>query len=188
MHESHRRARVRPEHYRAYPATYHGQWFPVVQRHDPDVPEMPGYIWLDMAGGPLRVEAAHFELLERTKPLVLVVDDDSSIRQALQIALSKAGYDVLQARDGEEATRHWHESGPDLIITDIHMPRKSGLLFLQDLQENGSRTPVIAITDGGPAKNLTLLGVAKMLGSLTTVEKPFTLEEMVKTVEQAVGR
>jgi CheY-like chemotaxis protein len=183
-----RRARVRPEHYRAYPATFHGQWFPVIERHDPDVPEMPGFIWLELAGGPLRVKAAHFELLERKKLLVLVAEDDSSIRQTLQIALSKAGYDVMQAGDGEEATRIWHQSGPDLIITDIHMPRKSGLLFLQDLQENGSTTPVIAMTDGGPAKNLTLLGVAKMLGSLTTVEKPFKLEEMVKAVDQAVWR
>jgi DNA-binding response OmpR family regulator len=160
----------------------------VVQRHDPDVPEMPGYIWLELAGGPFRVEAAHFELLERTKLVVLVADDDFSIRQTLQIALSNAGYDVVPARDGDEATRLWRESGPDLIITDIHMPRKSGLLFLQDLQESGSTTPVIAMTDGGPAKNLTLLGVAKLLGSLTTVEKPFTLEEMVKTVEKVAGR
>jgi two-component system, chemotaxis family, chemotaxis protein CheY len=186
--QQYRRARVRPGHYRSYPATYHGQWFPVVERHDPDVPDMPGFIWLNMAGGPVRVESAHFELLDRAKPLVLVVDDDFSIRQTLQIALSNAGYDVLQGRDGEEATRLWHESGPDLIITDIHMPRKSGLLFLQDLQEHDSTTPVIAMTDGGPAKNLTLLGVASLLGSLTTVVKPFTLEEMVKTVDQAVGR
>jgi DNA-binding response OmpR family regulator len=160
----------------------------VVERHDPDVPVMPGFIWLDMAGGPLRVEAVHFEMSERTKWLILVVDDDFSIRQTLQIALSNAGYDVLQARDGEEGTRLWHESGPDLVITDIHMPRKSGLLFIQDLQEHGSITPIIAMTDGGPAKNLNLLGVAAMLGSLRTMEKPFSLDEMVKAVDEAVGR
>jgi CheY-like chemotaxis protein len=183
-----RRARVRMEHYRAYPATYHGQWFPVVEGHDPDVPDMPGYIWIAQANGPLRVNAAHFELLERAKRLVLVADDDLSIRQTLQVALSKAGYDVVQARDGEEATLMWHQSGPDLIVTDIHMPRKSGLLFLQDLQENGSTTPIIAMTDGGPAKNPSLLGVAALLGSLQTVVKPFKLEEMVKAVDEAVGR
>ena len=188
MNRPHRRARVRPEHYRAYPATYHGQWFPVVERQDPDVPDMPGFIWLDMSGGPLRAQEAHFEVRDRTKPVVLVADDDASIRQTLQIALNNAGYEVLLARDGEEATRQWYEVGPDLIITDIHMPRKSGLLFLQDLQEHGSITPIIAMTDGGPAKNLNLLGVASLLGSLRTVVKPFTLDEMVKVVQEAVRR
>jgi CheY-like chemotaxis protein len=188
MQQLHRRARLRPEHYRAYPATYQGHWFPVVERQDPDVPDMPGYIWLGLAGGPLRVETAHFEMLERTKRLVLVADDDLGIRQTLQIALSNAGYEVLQARDGEEATRLWQQAGPDLIITDIHMPRKSGLLFLQDLQEHDSTTPVIAMTDGGPARDPSLLRVATLLGSLRTVVKPFTLEEMVKAVDQEMLR
>jgi CheY-like chemotaxis protein len=62
------------------------------------------------------------------------VDDDPSIRRTLQIALSNAGYEVLQAQDGEEAIRLWHETGPDLILTDIHMPRKSGLLLIEELQ------------------------------------------------------
>jgi CheY-like chemotaxis protein len=188
MHEPHRRARVRAEHYRTYPATYYEQWFPVVEGHDPEAPVMPGYIWLDMAEGPQRVEAAHFEIVERTKQRILVVDDDPGIRQTLQVALSNAGYEVLQARDGDEATRLWHEAGPDLVITDIHMPRKSGLLLIEDLRANGSVTPIIAMTDGGPARNLNLLGVAALLGSLRTVVKPFTLDEMVKAVAEEMRR
>jgi CheY-like chemotaxis protein len=183
-----RRARVRPEHHRDYPVTYHWQWLRVVERHDPDVPAASGDIWVEMAGEVQRVPAEHFEIAERSKRLILVVDDDAGIRRTLQIALSDAGYDVLQARDGEEGTRLWHEKGPDLILADIHMPRKSGLLLLQDLQAQGSSTPVIAMTDGGPAGNLKLLGLAEMLGSVRTVAKPFTLEEMVKAVNEELRR
>jgi DNA-binding response OmpR family regulator len=160
----------------------------VVERHDPDVPLPPGYIWVEMAGRVQRVNAAHFEIAERTKRLILVVDDDPGIRRTLHIALSNVGYEALQARDGEEATRLWHERGPDLVIADIHMPKKSGLLLIQDLQDHGSSTPIIAITDGGPAGNHTLLGLAKLLGSVRTMAKPFTLDEMVEAVNQELRR
>ena len=187
-HEPQRRARVRPEHEGGYPVSYHGQWFRVVERHAPDVPATPDHIWLDLTGGVQRVPAAHFEIAERTKRLILVVDDDPSIRRTLQIALSNEGYDILQAQDGEEAIRLWHETGPDLILTDIHMPKTSGLLLLQDLQANGSSTPVIAMTDGGPAGNLNLLGLAKLLGSVRTMPKPYSLDEMVKAINQELSR
>jgi CheY-like chemotaxis protein len=187
-HEPQRRARLRAEHHRSYPANYVGQWFRVVKRYDPDVAVTPGDIWLDLPGGVQRVQAAHFEIAERAKQLILVVDDDPGIRQTLQVVLGNTGYDVLQARDGEEATRLWHESGPDLVITDIHMPKKSGLLFIQDLETYGSSTPIIAMTDGGPAGNFNLLRLAGLLGSVRTIAKPFTLDDMVKVVNQELGR
>jgi hypothetical protein len=59
----------------------------VVERHDPDVPAMPGYIWLDLAGRVQRVWGQHFEIAERAKRRILVADDDPSIRQTLRIAL-----------------------------------------------------------------------------------------------------
>jgi CheY-like chemotaxis protein len=186
--EPQRRARLRPEHHRGYPVNYVGQWFRVVERHDPDVPATPDHIWLDLPGEAKRVPAAHFEVTQRTKQLILVVDDDAGIRGSLQIALSNAGYDVLQARDGEEATRLWNESGPDLIVTDIHMPKKSGLLFIQELQTHGSSTPIIAMTDGGPAGNFNLLRIAQMMGQVRSMAKPFMLYDMVKAVNQELSR
>jgi DNA-binding response OmpR family regulator len=168
--------------------SYHEQWLRIVERHHPDVPLTAGDIWVEVGGGVEQVKAADFEIAERTKRLILVVDDDPSIRRPLQIALTNAGYDVLQAPDGDEATSLWLEVGPDLILTDIHMPRKSGLLLMQDLQIHGSSTPVIAMTDGGPAANLNLLSVAKMLGSVRTIPKPFKLEEMVAAVNQELSR
>jgi DNA-binding response OmpR family regulator len=67
------------------------------------------------------------------------------------------------------------------------MPKKSGLLLIQDLQAYSSSTPVIAMTDGGPAGQLNLLGLAGLLGAVRTIPKPFSLEGMLKAVEQELG-
>jgi CheY-like chemotaxis protein len=181
-------ARLRPEHRQRYPVTYQAQWFRVIEGHHADIPTLPDHIWLERAGAAQQVPAVHLDIEQRTRRRILVVDDDPSIRQTLHIGLSKAGYEVFQARDGEEATRLWHEKGPDLIIADIHMPRKSGLLLIQDLQTQGSSTPVIAMTDGGPARNFKLLGLAELQGSVRTVAKPFTLEGMITVVDEELGR
>jgi DNA-binding response OmpR family regulator len=159
----------------------------VLDHPNPDVPPMPGFIWLDAAGKAVQVKAEDFEIQERDRQRILVVDDDPGIRQSLQIALRNAGFDVLLARDGEEATALWREAGPDLIIADIHMPRKSGLMLMQELQDNGSSTRMIAMTDGGPARQFNLLGLSELLGAARKMTKPFTLEEILKAVEEELS-
>jgi CheY-like chemotaxis protein len=180
-------ARVLPDHERTYPASYRGQWFRVVECNDPDVPIEPGHIWLGLAGGAQQVSGSHFEIAERTKRRILVVDDDPGIRRTLEIALSKTGYEVFQAQDGEEGTRVWHEAAPDLVITDVHMPKKSGLLLIQDLRDHDSSTPIIVMTDGGPAGDFHLLGLAELLGAVRTIAKPFTFEDMLKAVNEELS-
>jgi hypothetical protein len=61
-------ARVRPEDQHRYPAVYQGKWFRVLQRHDPDVPVLPGYIWIEVMGKEQRVWALHFEIREEGTP------------------------------------------------------------------------------------------------------------------------
>jgi DNA-binding response OmpR family regulator len=127
-------------------------------------------------------------MVERTTRRILVVDDDPGIRRTLQVALSKSGYEVLQAQDGEEATHVWHEAAPDLVITDIHMPRRSGLLLIQDLRDHNSSTPIIVMTDGGPAADFNLLRLAHLLGAVRTIAKPFMLDDMLQAVNQELSR
>jgi DNA-binding response OmpR family regulator len=118
---------------------------------------------------------------------ILVVDDDPGICRTLQIGLGKAGYDVLEARDGEEATRLWHDTGADLVIADIHMPKKSGLELIRELRALSPSTPVIAMTDGGRSMNFNPLSYSQLLGAVRTIAKPFTLEEMLAMVRQELG-
>jgi two-component system chemotaxis response regulator CheY len=122
------------------------------------------------------------------KRRILVADDDPGIRRTLQIGLEKAGYEVIEARDGEEATRLWREDGVDLIIADIYMPNKSGLQLIMDLRAHNSTIPVIAMSDGGRNQNLNPLIYSEVLGSVRTIGKPFSLEDMVAMVKQELDK
>ena len=115
---------------------------------------------------------------------VLVIDDDPGICQTLNIALTKAGYQVFAARDGEEATRVWRDTGADLVIADVYMPKKGGLQVLREIRAGSPSTPVIIMTDGGRTKNLNPLGYAEVLGAVRTIAKPFSLDQMLTAVNE----
>jgi DNA-binding NtrC family response regulator len=117
---------------------------------------------------------------------IMIVDDDAGIRRALQLLLSKAGYRVTQARNGLEALRLWRDHGGDLVITDLHMPEKNGIETILELLTHTPGIRIIAMSGGGQTKRLDLLGNATMLGAVLTIEKPFTLTEMLTLVRQAL--
>jgi len=117
---------------------------------------------------------------------VLIVDDDPGIRRTLHILLSREGFQVSQARDGVEALRLWRDQGGDLVITDLHMPEKNGIETIVELLAHSPGMRIIAMSGGGQTKRLDLLGNASMLGAVLTIEKPFTLNEMMSMVRQAL--
>ncbi len=117
---------------------------------------------------------------------IMVVDDDPSIRRALQILLIKAGYRVMQARDGLEALHLWRRHGADLVITDLHMPEKNGIETILELLTHSPGVRIIAMSGGGQTRRLDLLSNATMLGAVLTIEKPFTLTEMLTLVKRAL--
>jgi DNA-binding NtrC family response regulator len=117
---------------------------------------------------------------------IMIVDDDASIRRTLQILLSKAGYEVIQASDGLEAVRLWRDRGGDLVITDLHMPQKDGIETIIELLSHSPGIRIIAMSGGGQTKRLDLLGNVALLGSVLTIEKPFTLAEMMTMVTRAL--
>jgi DNA-binding NtrC family response regulator len=117
---------------------------------------------------------------------IMVVDDDASIRRSLHTLLSRAGHQVLQAADGLEAIRLWRTGGADLVITDLHMPHKDGIQTILELLTHTPGVPIIAMSGGGQTKRLDLLGNVTLLGSVFTIEKPFTLGEMMSMVTRAL--
>jgi DNA-binding NtrC family response regulator len=121
-----------------------------------------------------------------TPQRILIVDDDASIRRTLNILLTKAGYEVIQASDGSEAVRLWRDRGGDLVITDLHMPRKDGIETIIELLSHSPGIRIIAMSGGGQTKRLDLLGNMALLGTVLTIEKPFTLAEMMAMVGRAL--
>ena len=82
---------------------------------------------------------------------VLLIDDDSSLREVVKFILTDAGHEVLEAADGDEGVRLFEAEAPDLVLTDMRMPGRDGLEILRFVQthETLPGVPVIILTAYG---------------------------------------
>jgi DNA-binding response OmpR family regulator len=115
---------------------------------------------------------------------ILIIDDEDQPRRMLQQVLIRAGYEVVEARDGNQGLQLFRVSQTDLIITDILMPEKEGLETIIDLRREFPAVKIIAISGGGRTGHLNFLEVAKRLGAQRTLQKPFELQEMLAAVRE----
>ena len=118
-----------------------------------------------------------------TPTRVLLVEDDDELRAFLGSALRSDGYDVVEAGDGVEALgeiatgllRPGDPRPPDIVISDIRMPGKTGLEVLAGLRRADWATPVILITGFGDRHTLA---EAHRLGAAAVFDKPFDVDEL----------
>jgi DNA-binding response OmpR family regulator len=127
-------------------------------------------------------------LTEGSGHRVLVVEDDPSTQRALATILRQEGYTVIQARDGAEAIRLWRDSGADLVLMDLVMPDKDGIETIVELRASDPDIRIVAMSGGAGIDNprIDLLGDAKMLGAMLTIDKPFTPAEVIAVVRRAL--
>ena len=116
------------------------------------------------------------------KKNILVVDDESSIRESLSGILRDEGYEVSVATDGVTALKRVEEDPPDLIFLDIVMPGIDGLETLQKLKERFPEIYVIIISAYGTIETAVK---ALKYGAFDFIEKPLSLEKVVLTVKHA---
>ena len=117
-------------------------------------------------------------------PKVLVVDDHVEMARLLADQLGDLGYEVVLARDGHQALELAREGLPDVVLTDVRMPRVDGMELLDALRELEPTLPVIVMTAFGGAD---LAVEALRRGAFQYLTKPFRLEEVRVVVERAVG-
>lgn len=117
---------------------------------------------------------------------ILVIDDEDQPRRILREVLEQAGYEVVEARDGQEGLQRYHAAPTDLIITDILMPGKEGLETIMEFRREVPGIKIIAISGGGQMGNLTFLDVARRLGARYTFQKPFELRAILEAVREAL--
>ena len=117
-------------------------------------------------------------------PLVLVVDDEASYRDALSVALSAEGFLVETAADGVEALEKFEASRPALILLDVMLPRISGIDVCRQIRTK-SRVPIIMVTARGGEIDAV---VGLEVGADDYVSKPFRLRELVARVRAALRR
>src|SRR4029079_10454820 len=115
------------------------------------------------------------------KKQVLIVDDEPNLRKILAAQLSRDGYDVLTAEDGEEGLTFLREHHIDLVITDLKMPKVDGMTLLREALREDPELPIVMITAHGTVDTAV---EALKLGAFDYLTKPFDKDE----VRQIVGK
>jgi two-component system, OmpR family, response regulator RegX3 len=122
--------------------------------------------------------------MAETAPLILVVDDEESYRDALTVALEREGFRVEVASDGQEAIDQFDATSPSLVLLDVMLPRISGVDVCRDLRSR-SRVPIIMVT----ARSNEIDAVVGLeVGADDYVSKPFRLRELIARVRAALRR
>jgi len=117
-------------------------------------------------------------------PLILVVDDEQSYRDALTVALEREGFAVATAADGVEALDRFDAVQPALVLLDVMLPRVSGVDVCRQIRTR-SRVPIIMVT----ARNAEIDAVVGLeVGADDYVTKPFRLRELIARVRAALRR
>jgi signal transduction histidine kinase/CheY-like chemotaxis protein len=113
---------------------------------------------------------------------ILLIDDESAIRKLFIQKLAGRGYEIIEACDGKEGLKLYHENRPDLVITDLVMPEKEGIETITELKREFPNTKIIAISGGGRNIPDAYLQLAKNLGVERTFPKPVDWPELIKTI------
>ncbi|KAI3592660.1 Response regulator receiver:CheW-like protein:ATP-binding region, ATPase-like:Hpt [Cupriavidus sp. U2] len=121
-----------------------------------------------------------------TQPTVMVVDDSLTVRKASQRLLTRAGYQVVLARDGVDALRQLQEVMPDAMLVDIEMPNMDGFDLTRNVRADArtSRMPLVMITSRTAEKHRRY---AAEIGVNVYLGKPFNEDELLRTLQQLIG-
>lgn len=120
----------------------------------------------------------------KTLPLVVIVDDDASLRQATRSLVRSLGYDVHDYGSAESFLASGDADRADCLITDINMPGLSGIDLKHALTGRGCTLPVLLMT---ASTDDDVLDRAACCGAVHTLRKPFDCSDLVKSLEGAVG-
>lgn len=117
---------------------------------------------------------------------ILIVDDSSSLRTVVRLALQRAGYDVLEAGDGVEGLKQLDAAGKvNLIVSDVNMPNMDGITFVTEVKKHPRHkfSPVIMLTtEGQDAKKQE----GRAAGAKAWIVKPFNPPQLLDAVSKLI--
>jgi two-component system chemotaxis response regulator CheY len=117
---------------------------------------------------------------------ILAVDDSSSIRQMVTLALTRGGYEVISAEDGNAGLAKARAARADMVITDLNMPGMNGLALIREIRKlpNYTGVPILFLsTESDPAVRQE----AKSAGATGWIVKPFQGEQLLAAVKKVLG-
>ena len=119
----------------------------------------------------------------RPRPVVVLVDDDRAVTQAVQFSFDLEGLDVRGYRDGESLLAEGEPPGDGCLILDLHLPGMDGLELLERLRLRGVRTPAVLITTNPRAHVRNRAAAA----GVPIIEKPLLTDALLTTVRGAIA-
>ena len=117
--------------------------------------------------------------------MIMTVDDSTSMRQMVKATLQSAGYDVVEAADGQEALDYARENPVDLVITDVNMPRMDGITLVSELRSLPTYrlTPVLLLTtESSMEKKME----GKKAGATGWIVTPFNPAQLLATLARVL--
>ncbi|KTT74647.1 response regulator [Sphingomonas endophytica] len=118
---------------------------------------------------------------------ILTVDDSASLRMAIRIALTGAGYTVTEAVDGTDGLAKATSTRFDMIVTDLNMPNMDGLSMIRALREQPSQAgiPIIFLSTESDAD---MKAQAKAAGATGWLVKPFQPDQLIRVAQKVLGK
>ena len=114
---------------------------------------------------------------------ILVVEDDVLVSDMLSQLLTRSGHTVRIAEDGEDAVTVLKSFHPDVMITDILMPKKSGTTLIAEVKESHPDMEIIAISGGGRSDPIGYLDLSEELGASISFAKPVDHDALLMTID-----
>lgn len=117
---------------------------------------------------------------------ILAVDDSTSMRQMVTFTLKGAGYDVVEAADGEQALAMARTKQVNLVLTDVNMPKMDGITLIKNLRAlpNYKFTPMLMLTTESATDKKQ---EGKAAGATGWIVKPFNPEQLLATIKKVLG-
>ncbi len=118
---------------------------------------------------------------------ILVIDDDSHIREMLRFLFESEGHEVMEAPEGEAAMSLHLQSPADLIVTDILMPGKEGVQTIIEFRREFPEIKIIAISGGGIVGPALYLDLAEKFGAQKSFTKPLDVDKLMVAAQELLA-
>jgi two-component system chemotaxis response regulator CheY len=117
---------------------------------------------------------------------IMTVDDSASVRQMVSFTLRDAGYDVIEASDGQDALQKLNGKVVHLIVTDLNMPNMDGITLIKNVRTSASNkfTPIIMLTTESQDEKKT---EGRQAGATGWIIKPFKQDQLLAVIKKVIG-
>lgn len=118
---------------------------------------------------------------------ILVIDDEPTLRKAMNRLLSSLGHKVSEAEDGKTGLKLYQSDPADIVLLDVFMPVKDGLETLRELLLHDPKARVIAITGGGAYKDFDIMKPFLLVSAFKILHKPIDMMVLQSAIEEALA-